>query len=458
MEVTQRVRNHRIPSRPHLQGDSAPLRLRHSAREVTDGGGLVVLRRLWDRWEVGSWLDRRAAGVAGHYRPSLMVEAWAALLFYGGGWMDDLALLAARGVRRLFGWERVPDPTTFGRWLRRAGPVLVPALDELLWRLVRLRWREAGVPERLTLVLDSTVAVRYGNKQAGAEVGYNPTKPGRPGHHPLLAFCAETGDSLGVRWRPGSAWAGEGAAAWIEALVGRLRAAGVGPITVRLDKGFFAKRVVRTLQRLGVSYFLKVPNHQVVRNQLGTWHRSVRAEGIFEGAQAVWTSSGSLWGGRLLSLQGRRPLAEAEGTLALDTYEVVATAHVLTDREGIHALTAWRAYNRGAVVELRIKELGQLQVGRTAVDDLGGNALLWSLGALAYQLLHTIRSRALSGPWRRATPDRLRAWLFRLPGRLTRHARKTYLQLRPDEPLRARLLQALRRLGRLRAPPLPAAG
>ena len=452
------MRNHRIPSRPHLQGDPSPLRLRHSAGEVTDAGGLVLLRRLWDRWEVGSWLDRRAAGVAGHYRPSLMVEAWAALLLYGGGWMDDLKLVAARGIRRLFGWEAVPDPTTFGRWLRRAGPVLVPMLDELLWRLVGLRWREEGVPERLTLVLDSTVAVRYGEKQAGAEVGYNPTKPGRPSHHPLLAFAAETGDCLGVRWRPGSAWSGEGAAAWIEELVGRLRGAGVREITVRLDKGFFARRVVRTLQDLGVSYLLKVPNHQVVRRQLGPWRRSVRAGGIFEGAHSVWTASGTLWGGRLLSLEGRRPLAEAEGTLPLDTHEVVATAHILTDREEIHALTAWRAYNRGAVVELRIKELGQLQVGQTAVDDLDGNALLWSLGALAYQLLHTIRSQSLSGPWRTATPDRLRAWLFRLPGRLTRHARKSYLQLRPDEPLRARLLQALRRIGRLRAPPLLATG
>ena len=57
-EVTQRVRNHRIPSRPHLQGDPAPLRLRHSARDLTDGGGLVLLRRLWDRlrrlWAGGS--------------------------------------------------------------------------------------------------------------------------------------------------------------------------------------------------------------------------------------------------------------------------------------------------------------------------------------------------------------------------------------------------------------------
>ncbi len=105
-------------------------------------------------------------------------------------------------------------------------------------------------------------------------------------------------------------------------------------------------------------------------------------------------------------------------------------------------------------MEQRIEELGQLSVGATAVDDLGGNHLLWALGALAYELLHTIRTTALSGSWRRAQPKRLRAWLFRLPAKLTTHARKQYVQLQRREPLRRELLRALRRIGT--GPPLPA--
>ena len=92
-----------------------------------------------------------------------------------------------------------------------------------------------------------------------------------------------------------------------------------------------------------------------------------------------------MWGVRLLSLQTRRPLEGDDNTLALDTYEVPLSAHLLTNIEGIHALTAWRRYNRGAVVEQRIKELGQLGAGATAIDDLNGNALLWATGAIAYQ-------------------------------------------------------------------------
>ena len=77
------------------------------------------------------------------------------------------AWLAGRGIRRLFGWKRVPDPSTFGRWLRRGGERLARQLDSLLWQVVRARWAVVGVPSAVMLVLDSTVVQRYGLQQTG---------------------------------------------------------------------------------------------------------------------------------------------------------------------------------------------------------------------------------------------------------------------------------------------------
>lgn len=441
------MRVHTIASRPHVQGASVPLRLRHSAGELTDGGGLLLVRGLWDRLGLGQRIDAEAAWLRGEYRPSLMVELWIVLLLYGGGCMDDLARLGGRGIRRLFGWKAVPDPTTYGRWLRRGGERLAGQLDAVLWQMVRARWARSGVPSEVMLVLDSTVVQRYGLKQAGAEKGYNPAKKGRPSHHPLVAFLAGTGDCLGVRWRSGSAHTAAGAIPWIETLVRQLRAAGVEQITVRLDKGFFSRQMVEALSALGVSFVLKVPDQKWLRRHLSPFRRSQKDP-------QLWTASGTLYEARLLSVEKRCEIGGAEGELELQSYEVEKTAHVLTNVEGITALTAWRLYNQGALVEQRIEELGQLSVGQTAVDDLGGNHLLWALGGLAYQMLHLIRTTALSGSWRRAQPKRLRAWLFRLPAKLTTHARKHYVQLQRAEPMRRELLRALRRVGT--GPPLPA--
>jgi hypothetical protein len=243
-QITQTVRTHAIASRPHVQGSSAPIRLRHSAGELSDGAGLLLLRRLWDRLGLGERIDAATGSIGGRLRPSLLIEQWVVLLLYGGGVLDDLDLLRSRGVRRLFGWATVADPTTMGRWLRRAGKPVADVLDVLLWQVVRARWAVVGVPKAVMLVLDSTVVLRYGQKQAGAERGYNPKKTGRPSHHPLLAFLAQTGDCMGVRWQPGSAHTAAGACEWICLLVERLRSAGVEEITLRMDKGFYSKEMV----------------------------------------------------------------------------------------------------------------------------------------------------------------------------------------------------------------------
>ncbi len=108
------------------------------------------------------------------------------------------------------------------------------------------------------------------------------------------------------------------------------------------------------------------------------------------------------------------------------------------------------------MVEHRIEELGQLSAGKTAVDHLGGNALLWGLSAVTYQTLHTLRRHFLTGSWRTAQPKRVRLWVIRLPAKLTTHARKTYLQLLRDEPVRLRTLAALRGLNHNIPPPVPA--
>lgn len=444
------MRTHRIPSRPGKQG-SAPLRLVHNAKGLTDAAGLLLIRQLWDRLALGPWIDRQTDGIAGRYRSSRLIEVWIALLIYGGEAMDDLARFAGRGVAPLFGWGHVPNATTFGRWLRRGGSRMIELLDALCWQLVQIRWATVGVPTSLLLILDSTVVVRYGLKQAGAEKGYNPKKPGRPSHHPLLAFT-DQGDCLGVRWRGGASHTAAGAGDWLRTLIKRLRAAGVKDITVRLDKGFFSQEMVTLLSALRVAFVLKVPDQAWVRSALPAYRQSTEDP-------TIWTAIGELYRMRLCSVERRverreraaRKASQAE--LPLDVTDRDTTvAHVLTNLDGVQALTAWRRYNDGAVVEQRIKECYQLGFGRTALDDRDGNAILAGLGVVAYQMVHVVRTTALDGDWRRAQPERLRAWVFRLPAKLTMHARKTYVHLLQGEPLRIRFLRGLRQLATLAQP------
>src|SRR5690606_29330807 len=160
---------------------------------------------------------------------------------------------------------------------------------------------------------------------------YNPKKPGRPSHHPLLAFLAETGDCVGVLWRPGSAGTAAGAVEWVQTLVARLRGAGAQEITLRLDKGFFSKEMVETLGVLVVRHVLKVLCSSCVRALLGCFRRSPRHT---SSRATLLNSRTKLYGARLLSLERRRPVRADSGELALETFVVTRRAHVLTTIAG----------------------------------------------------------------------------------------------------------------------------
>ena len=257
----------------------------------------------------------------------------AELLVYRGGWLDDLKWLRRRQIRRLFGWVAVPDPTTFGRWLRRCGAALTPILDELVWHLVRIRSQWTRVPRAVAVAVDSTVILRYGLKQAGAEVGYNPKKPGRPSHHPLVAFLQETGDLVGLKWRPGSANTATGAVEWIVEFAERIWEAGVQEVTLQADKGFSRSGCPVDWTGLG-SLLPQGTQPPLAPGPSGTLAAERSGRGTFSGAEKVYSATGEVEGFRLRALQGRRPMTEDGPTLKLGTYEITDTAHTLMNVAG----------------------------------------------------------------------------------------------------------------------------
>jgi hypothetical protein len=435
-----------IPSRPHVQGSVASIQVETTSEQLTDAAGLVPFRMAWDRLGVGRYLDEALAKLGGSYRPSLYAEQWMALLQYGGDRKDHLPLLESRGVQALFGWKAVVDPTTFGRFLRKAGEQGAKVSEEVLLKAVRARWDALGkVPRVVMLMFDSTVVQRYGEKQAGAVKGYNPRKKGRPSHHPLLAFL-DTGDCVGVRWRPGDANTAAGFEEWVTALVAWLRAQGVEKILVRLDKGFFKVANIQKLLELGVDFVMKMQESNTLQRYKGAFVRSVEDP-------RLEVAEGRRWGVRMLSV--RECEKAPEGELDLGHVVLKQELTILTNLEGVSPLDAWHMYNQGAVVEHRIEEMAQLGVGRTAVDDIGGNHLLWSWGALAYQMLHLVRTTALDPKHAREQVKTIRSLVIRTPGKLVRHARRLCLKLTWGDPLMQLLARATERLRRVRPVPLP---
>ncbi len=89
-------------------------------------------------------------------------------------------------LRRLIGFARMANFKAVMRQFRKFSQA---DNERVLGGLYRWLFGQLAL-DGLTLDLDSTVMTRYG-QQEGAARGYNPGKPGRASHHPLMAFVAD---------------------------------------------------------------------------------------------------------------------------------------------------------------------------------------------------------------------------------------------------------------------------
>ncbi len=111
------------------------------------------------------------------------------------------------------------------------------------------------VRSRLQIDIDSTICDVDGNLKRGAGYGYTH----KLGYHPLLATRADTGEELHARMRKGSANTQRGTVRFLDELIARvLRAGATGPLTVRVDSGFWSNDTIAELNRLNVRYTMAV--------------------------------------------------------------------------------------------------------------------------------------------------------------------------------------------------------
>jgi hypothetical protein len=146
-------------------------------------------------------------------------------------------------IARLFKLEkRVCSDDTFRRFFSAidsaAGKKWLDGAFEILY---------GALPEMFIIDWDSTVTTRYG-EQEGVEVGYNPMKPGRGSHHPLLATVAGLRMCLTLSLRPGNSHTAEGMIEAMDDLLMRLPEK-QRPFITRADIGFSGDRTLKWFEK-----------------------------------------------------------------------------------------------------------------------------------------------------------------------------------------------------------------
>ena len=192
-------------------------------------------------------------------------------------------------------------------------------------------------------------------EQEGAERGYNPSRPGRHTHHPLLAVLAEAPLVLHGWLRSGKAGSARGVVPFLQEALAlmphhwKLR-------TVRADSGFSDQALLGFLEERSLPYIIVARMTRSLKAAAASLKDWTRIDACYSTASFQLQLHGWSKPRRFVVIREReREDKSAVGRRLIEvpgyTYRVF-----VTNREE-DPVTLWRDYNQRACVEQRIEEL-----------------------------------------------------------------------------------------------------
>ena len=342
-------------SKIHSLFGSRQVHFRGTSKPITPFGGLISLVEFFGKIRLTNAIQefmpfRLSSPNAIPPAHTLLAFFFSAIVgasrFAHTDWLRaDKALHAMLGIPRFPGTDTIRN--LFSRFTQGA----IESFWRPLWRWLLPHF--AAPHEGFSLDLDSTIFQRSGRQQ-GAAKGYNPQRPGRKSHHPLLAVLGEAQCVLHAWLRAGNTSASRGISHFLsEALA--LLPAGWKLRTVRADSGFFSEELLEFLEKRGLTYIVVARLTSYVRRKAVGLRQWIHIDENY----AVSEFEAQLFGWKkprrfVVVRELVRDKKEAVGRKLLDvpgyTFRIFVTNRVED------ALVLWRDYNQRAIIEQRIEQ------------------------------------------------------------------------------------------------------
>ena len=408
--------------------DGRKVRLRETEQALTPFGGMVVFLEFLNR--IG--LVKKVIGCipvihrspnsippAQTYIAFLISVAAGARRFAQTSW-----LRGDRALHGLLGMDRFPSDDTIRNLFLRFGMGEVQRFFEPMteWMMERLPVR----PEGHSLDLDSTVFQRHGEQQEGAAKGYNPGRPGRLSHHPLLAVLAESHFIMHGWLRSGNSGTGRGVTEFLKealALWGER-----GPLrVVRADAGFFDNGLLTFLETRGLDYIVVARLTKYVKREVTRIVHWRALDEDYSVGECFVKLQG--WGGARRFVVVRERVRESKPSVGRKLFDLPEyTFRVLVTSLPAPEEEIWRDYNHRADMENRIAELKHdLGADRFCLKDFHATDAVFRSVLLLFNLLSEFR-RA-SGMPHHKEPGTLRSEVFLCGAELKQEGAELILSL-----------------------------
>jgi hypothetical protein len=425
---------------------SRPVQTIFDDTELSSDGGLVLLKaldsglRLTER--LGKLLpdERQATKVVHPYLDQFRQRVFCLAAGYAD--CNDAAKLAPDpilkeccGREALEGQDLASQPT-LSRFENifpgRTFVALAHELEDIV--IARHKKRLGSRARKIVIDLDPTDDSAYGQQ---AFSFFNTHYHGRC-FLPLLGFLSFNDEPdhylFLARLRPGKATARRGAFPVLRRIVRKLKTAFPrAQIHVRLDGGFAAPDTFEILEDLGVEYVvgmgknskLKAFAEPSMERARGKQKRSGETERVYTSVRYRARS----WN------RSRRVVVKSEVTVLPDRDPRDNPRFVVTNMAG-RAQDLYRFYGGRGDSENRIKEMKDLDLGRTSCESFLANQLRVLITATAYVLYQELRLRAKRTDLGRAQVRTLRERLVKIAARVVVSIRRIVLHFPRHSPWR----------------------
>lgn len=370
-------------------------------KEVTPWAGLGFLKGMMDKMGFSqkiSTLDIIPQPNSNRgYCPETIIEAFMVSIWCGANrFLHTEVTRHDRALADIFGWDRVPGNDTYKRFFRKFDLEASSKYSDALFK-----WTFNNIAfDRYTLDCDSTILTRYGKQQEGAEKGYNPKKPGRDSHHPLLAFVTDLKLVANLWLRPGNTSSANNFAAFLEDTINKLQNKKIG--LIRLDSGFYSKEVLDFLEKKELNYVTAVRFYKPIQKMISLEQAWLPVSDGIEICETEYQSENWQNPRRIVVVRQKvddRPdavgkhLSLFEGTQFYYRYRY--TAYV-TNLE-LPAVEVWRLYRQRADSENRIKEIKEdFGFDSFNLKDFYATEAALTTAVIAYNLMAMFRMFVLN--------------------------------------------------------------
>ena len=399
-----------------------PIKVERSSERLTSLGGLLVLEELARAAGVWEEVDRvLPAPKSGRgYQPREFEQALVWMLHAGGTRLEDLRELEAeREVLGKLGLEAVPDAGTVGDWLRRQGWTGAEAIQQVSRRLVEACL--GSEPEELILDVDAT---EIEAEKQGAQWTYHH----RQGYMPLLGYV--NGVCVGHEFREGNQSPGAGILKFGQSCEAALPEG--KRVYFRSDSAAYQAEVINHYSQPGRSFTITADLDAAVKREIRNlpetaWQAYRAVDEVATDrqiAETVHSMNATEQAFRLVVLRWPNP---QPNLFEADRYCYHAVA---TNREEAACEVIWKHNGRGNSENWHKELKIGMGMEQMPCGQLGANALYFAIGVLAYNLAQLLKRQVLPESYRQVTVATLRWKLYRLAGKLVRHARAWILQVK----------------------------